>query len=444
MSEESVATAAACGSPMQRVLRIRDFRLLWLGQATSLLGDQFHFIALSWLVLQLTGDPLALGTVLALAGIPRAIFTLVGGAVTDRFSPRAVMLLSDIARLVLTALLAVLVLTGTLQVWMLYGFSFIFGFVSGFFMPASMAILPVIVPEKDLSGGNALEQGTAQIVGIVGPVLAGGLIALFTGAGQDGANANQEAIGLALVFDALTFVVSVITLWMIHARPVARSTADGSEQSVWQSMKIGLRYAWDHPLLRMLLILIAALNVLTLGPLVVGIPVLANERLAEGAAAFGIIMAAISVGNLIGIVVAGMVRSYRGTGVLTLLLVITFGAGMIAMGFINTTWAGAVIMLLMGLGNGYLSIRLISYLQQRTPPDLLGRIMSLILFANIGLAPLSQAAAGALSKVSLTWLFVGVGLAMFGVAAWLVTQPALRQIDREMGEMPASAADISA
>ncbi|MCB0053696.1 MAG: MFS transporter, partial [Caldilinea sp.] len=171
-------------------------------------------------------------------------------------------------------------------------------------------------------------------------------------------------------------------------------------------------------------------------------PVLADARLAEGAAAFGIIMAAFSGGNLIGIVVAGMVRTYRGTGALTLLLVIVFGAGMIAMGFITTTWAGAAIMLFMGLGNGYLSIRLITYLQMRTPPDLLGRIMSLILFANVGLAPLSQAAAGALSKASLTGLFVGVGLAMFGVAAWLVTQPALRTIDREMGEMPA--ADTSA
>lgn len=443
MVEESVATAAAGGSPMQRVLRIRDFRLLWLGQATSLLGDQFHFIALSWLVLQLTGDPLTLGLMLALAGIPRALFTLVGGAITDRFSPRAVMLISDIARLVLTALLAVLVLTGSLQVWMLYGFSFLFGFVSGFFMPAAMAILPAIVPEKDLQGGNALEQGTAQIVGIVGPVLAGGLIAWFSAAGQEG-NGDQSAIGSALVIDALTFVVSVATLWLIHPRPVTHLAADASRQSVWHSMKIGLRYAWDHPILRMLLILITALNVLIVGPLVVGIPVLADARLAEGAAAFGIIMAAFSGGNLIGIIVAGMIHTYRGTGVLTLLLVIIFGAGMIAMGFITTTWAGAAIMLFMGLGNGYLSIRLMTYLQVRTPADLLGRIMSLVLFANVGLAPLSQAAAGALSKASLTWLFVGVGLGMFGVAAWLVTQPALRTIDREMAEAPVSAADISA
>src|SRR5690349_12235851 len=93
------------------LLRIRNFRLLWIGQSTSLLGDQFYLIALPWLVLKLTGDPLTLGTVLALAGIPRALFMLVGGAFTDRFSPRTIMLLSDLLRMVLSMLLAIFVLT---------------------------------------------------------------------------------------------------------------------------------------------------------------------------------------------------------------------------------------------------------------------------------------------------------------------------------------------
>src|SRR5258707_9061731 len=82
-------------------LSVRNFRLLWIGEGISLLGDQFYMIALPWLVLQLTGSPLALGTVMALAGIPRALFMLVGGAFVDRFSPHAVMLASNFARLVL-------------------------------------------------------------------------------------------------------------------------------------------------------------------------------------------------------------------------------------------------------------------------------------------------------------------------------------------------------
>src|SRR6187401_2806805 len=108
-------------------LSVRNFRLLWIGESISLLGDQFYMIALPWLVLQLTGSALALGTVLALAGIPRALFMLIGGAFVDRFSPRAVMLMSNVARLVLVALLSALVVTNAIRIEMLYGFALAFG-----------------------------------------------------------------------------------------------------------------------------------------------------------------------------------------------------------------------------------------------------------------------------------------------------------------------------
>ncbi len=92
------------------IFRQRDFKLLWIGEAISLIGDQFYMIALPWLVLQLTGNALAMGTVLALAGIPRALFMLVGGALTDRFTPRMVMLASNLLRMLLVSLLAVIII----------------------------------------------------------------------------------------------------------------------------------------------------------------------------------------------------------------------------------------------------------------------------------------------------------------------------------------------
>ncbi len=434
MLDEVNTTATPVGNPMRRVLRLRDFRLLWIGQATSLLGDHFHFIAVSWLVLQLTNDPLALGTVLALGGVPRALFTLIGGAITDRFSPRAVMLASDSIRLALTLLMAVLVLTDTMQVWMFYAFALSFGVVSGFFMPASMAILPSITPATELQGGNALMQGASRLVSALGPMLAGGAIAWVAHFAAGAENAEQLGVGLALLLDVATFAVSVMTLWLIQARPAPRPQEETGVQGVWASLREGLRYAWQHPLLRTLLILIAAVNVLLTGPLLVGIPVLADARLPEGAAAFGLIMGAFAGGSLLGIILAGMVRSTRATGVLAVLLVAIFGVGMIAMSRITVAWVGAVIMALLGLVDGFLSVRLITYLQRRTPAALLGRIMSLMLFANIGLAPLSQALAGALSRYTLDGLFIGAGAVLLGVAGWLATQPFVHIIDQEMSE----------
>ncbi len=210
------ASRARAGNPLLNALRVRDFALLWLGQGTSSLGDQFVMIALPWLVLQLTGDPLALGFTLALEGIPRALFMLVGGAITDRFSSRTVMLVSDAIRLLITALLAVAAFVGLTQMWMLYGMAAIFGLVSGFFTPAANSIVPALVEKEDLQAANSISMGTVQLTSFLGPMLAGGLIALCSGP----ASAHRQT-GLALAFavDAASFVASLVTLWLIAARP---------------------------------------------------------------------------------------------------------------------------------------------------------------------------------------------------------------------------------
>src|SRR4030095_12326463 len=149
--------------PMARVLSLPKFRLLFTGAFISLLGDHFALIATPWLVLQLTKDPLLLGTVLALEGIPRAAFILFGGAITDRLSPRRVMLIANIIRFVLTALMALVVFGGVVQVWMICAFSLLFGIVAGFAIPAETSIVPTLVDEGDLQAGNSIIMGITQL-----------------------------------------------------------------------------------------------------------------------------------------------------------------------------------------------------------------------------------------------------------------------------------------
>src|SRR3954462_8596414 len=126
-------------------LTVRNFRLLWIGEGISLLGDQFYLIALPWLVLQLTGSALALGTIMALASIPRALFMLVGGAFVDRFSPRRVMFASNLARMALVSLLAVLVLSNNIEMWMLYVLTLAFGTADAFYYPAQSSMVPALL-----------------------------------------------------------------------------------------------------------------------------------------------------------------------------------------------------------------------------------------------------------------------------------------------------------
>ena len=207
--------APSSGNPLLNAMRLRDFRLLWIGQGTSLLGDQFSMIAFPWLVLQLTGDPLALGLVMALMSIPRALFMLVGGAVTDRLSSRAVMLASDAIRLVMTLAVGLLALNGHIQMWTVYAMALISGTVSGFFMPASGSIMPALVDKDDLVGANSVFQGTAQLTNFLGPVLAGGLIAWLSPRGIT-SMPKLTGVGVAFLLDSVTFLVSLLTLWLMR------------------------------------------------------------------------------------------------------------------------------------------------------------------------------------------------------------------------------------
>jgi MFS family permease len=412
-------TTAPRTNPMMKVFSLRDFRLLFAGATTSMLGDQFALIASPWLVLKLTGDPLALGIVLALEGIPRAVFMLLGGAITDRFSPRLIMLLSDVLRFVLTALMALVVFTGTVQMWMLYVFGLGFGLVAGFAIPAGNSIVPMLVEDKDLQAGNSVMMGTSQLIGFIGPTVAGILIGRFS--------QSPLGIGLAFAIDAISFAVSAATLWLMHAGRGKQAAAAGKE-SVWTSIVAGVKYLWDDKPMRLMFLVITAMNFLFVGPLLVGIPVLADQRLPEGAVAFGLLMSAYAGGNLTGYLLAGALPRPSGKTmqVFLITLVLIFGLVLASFGFLRSTWVDFALMLLLGLGNGYIAITLFTWMQIRTPREMLGRMMSMMMLSNNGLVPISQALSGAVSRWSLTALFVGSGILILAVAVLTAFQPELK------------------
>jgi MFS family permease len=414
-------------NPMANVFGSHDFRLLFFGSATSILGDQFAFIATPWLVLKLTGDPLALGLVLALEGVPRAIFILLGGAITDRLSPRIIMLIADGIRLILTALMALVVFTGSIQMWMLYVFGLCFGLVAGFAIPAGNSIVPMLVKEQDLQAGNSAMMGVSQLVGFVGPTVAGILIGKFS--------QSSLGIGLAFAMDALSFAVSAFCLLLMrHGGSLQPANVSREKVNVLSSILAGIRFLWEEKALRLMFLVITATNFLFVGPILVGIPVLANQRLPEGAVAFGLLTSAYAGGNLVGYLLAGALP--RPTGktmqIFLLTLLTAFGLALGSFGFIRSTWVDFALMLFLGLGNGYIAILLFTWIQLRTPKDMLGRMMSIIMLSNIGLTPISQAIAGAVSKWDLTLLFAGAGALVLLVTLWTASQPELKTFSDSM------------
>ncbi len=412
-------------------LSVRNFRLLWIGEGISLLGDQFYLIALPWLVLQLTGSAFALGTILALASIPRAVFMLVGGAYVDRYSPRAVMLASNSGRLVLVALLSALVLAGNIRIELLYVLALAFGLADAFYYPAQTAIVPQVLSKDQLQAGNALVQGMVQLSVFLGPVLAGVLIALLGHGSIANGVTDTQGIGIAFAVDALSFVASLVTLLMMRILGGGKPASE--QQNVIASIKEGFAYVWGRRVLRLMFLLIVAINFLVLGPVAVGIPVLADTRLAEGAAAYGLITSAFGGGSLLGIILSSVLPlpKPKDLGTVLMLVISSLGVGIVMMPLFASTAVIAIIALLIGAAAGYQRMIVFTWLQKRIPQVLMGRVMSLLFFCAIGLAPVSNALAGVILEIDLNALFIGGGALMAALSLLSIVLPEVRQMGSE-------------
>lgn len=393
-----------------RPLQSRNFVLVWLGESISVLGDQFHFVALSLLVLQMTGSPLALGTVLAVAGIPRALLMLLGGAVTDRFSPRRIMLYSNVIRTVLTLLLTGLALTGTIQLWHVYIIVFIFGIVSAFFYPAYISIVPSLVDADTIESGNALMQITTRLAMLVGPVLAGIVVA-------------RVQPGAALGIDALTFLFATLALLAMRnpAQPAPVAAEDNAATSepagLFSAIREALVYAWRDPLLRTILVMIALVDFASAGVFGVGLPTLASDSFG-GAAAMGVMFSGFGAGSVIGVLIAGSFKFQR-RGRLFIILLILFAITLPAMAFAPDAGSVALLTGMTGLCSGIFNVTGISWLQIRIDPKMMGRLMSLLMFSSAGLQPVANTLAGMLAEYHLTTVFIGAG--MLALVAAMVT-----------------------
>ena len=434
---------------LRQLLRSRNFRLLWGAGGLSAVGDMFDLIAFPWLVLLLTGDPVAVGTVIAIGNAPTVFFMLLGGGLVDRFSPRLIMQSSNLLRLILGAALAALILTGQIDLWFIYPLALLKGLADALYYPAQGALLPRIVSPSQLRQGNAVVQATFQISGILGPALAGALIALFSNgsgaapaalSGLTAANAAPAAAGLtglALVFIivASVFLLSALLLTFLRVANAAPDAADPANPDdpanagILRSILQGIRFVRADSAMFLLFLLIAGIGLLIEGPVIVGIPILANSKMAQGALAVGIIVSAYAGGALIGSVLAGLLPApKRGLGLILISLFALSGLLMMPFGFLTSMLLAAAIALIIGIAGGYTEILFTLWLQLRTPQRMLGRVMSLLMIATVGLGPASSVISGFLIKFSLEWIFVGSGV----IIALLCLPVAFRREIRNM------------
>ena len=385
-------------------LRHRGFRMVWLGETVSMLGDQFYLVALPWVALALSGSSLALGLVLMAAAIPRAALMLVGGALSDRYDPRTIMIASSAIRATLVAVLGLLVWTDAAQLWHLYLLGAGFGAADAFFQPAALALVPRLVPEDRLEASNALVMSSMGLAGMVGPAIAGVAVA---------------GLGTALGFgiDAATFAFAVVTLLMVRPRgKPATAATQAAPGGTLAAIGAGLRYASSDAQMRTVLLAVMAINFAVVGPFFVGLPVLV-ERFETGPMAYGLVLSAFGAAAVVGAMAAGTLGPRARMSIVVPVTSLALGIGMLLIGLAPNAGATALAALPLGAGVGALQVSGMAWLQRRSEPAYLGRVMSLVMFAVMGLTPVSYVIAGAVAESGVAVLFIGAAAAMLALGA---------------------------
>lgn len=397
---------------IKSLFRTPVFLLFWIGEVISVFGDQFYFLALPWLTLTLTGSPAALGTVLMAAAIPRAVLMPVGGILVDRWSPQVVLLFSNAARGVILAIVTVLLLRDVIELWHIYALSIAFGAVDALSFPAFMSLTPRLVEDRRLEAANAVVQGTAQVAAMIGPAIAGVVIAAV-------------GVAWALGLDALSFAVSVVTLSMVVRilRTSRAAVADAAPVAVAEQVESkggglgeAVRYVLFDPVLRTVLLILAAINFGVLGPIGVGLPAMVAGPLHGGSVMLGVVMGTFGAGTLVGMLTAALTKRPNRPGPVT-----SLACGMLAIGVGSIAGAAllpellvilVVTLFVSGAALGYLNVQGISWLQARVPQSLMGRVMAIMVLSANGLGPISFAVSGQVAEHSLVALFFGGGVAV--------------------------------
>lgn len=408
-------------------LRVRDFRLLFVGQMISTMGDMFYAVALPWLMLSSGHTPQELGIVLATYGVPRVGTLLLGGLLSDWLRPRRVMLLADIMRALLVGVLVVLVLTGRTAVLPLCAVAAPLGAFAGLFLPAYYAVLPEILGADALQAGNALNTSSLQL-------------ALLIGSGLAGLVVSRLQSGPAFVVDALTFVVSALTLILMRGEhrsaeavtaqkeQVLAQEASGRESTFAQDLTFW-RLIRTWRLLQVAFLVIVFGNFLFNGLFEVALPTLARDQFMSGAGGYGLLLAMFGAGSLLGGLIAGSVGKIAHRGLLMLTCIMTLGVLYSFVPFAGGLPGAALLIGCAGLTNGILTVLAFTVMQQQAPPHLLGRLLGIFLFASLGLYPLSVALVGVVSShVGAVILFPISGAMMLGAAAFGWLQRDIRRL----------------
>jgi MFS family permease len=399
-TEQEIPEKKGLFSRTFQAFRYREFRLLWAGAFTSTTGSWMQLVAQSWLVLELTKSPFYLGLTGFLGQLPHILFSLLGGALADRIERRRLLLYSQYAQMATAGILTILVLLDWIEVWHLLSLVFVAGTAQAFGGPAYQALIPGLVPRKDLPNAVALNSIQFNLARVVGPLLAA--LALAT-----------LGAGLCFGLNGLSFLAVIIALLAIRPRFVPRENKDSVVAEIGQ----GLSFVKERSVLWRLTILGFSSTFCGV-PLLTLLPAFVKDVFQAGSTEYSIMMALSGSGAVVGALLYASVSRMGRQGLLVLCAQLVFASLLVAFAFSRSFLLSCLILFLSGTCLIALFAAITSLVQLTVIDEMRGRVMSIFFLAFRGGMPLGDLLAGTIaSQFSLSSALLVLGILLGSVAA---------------------------
>lgn len=360
----------------------RNYRLYWLGQLVSVFGTWMQSIGMVWLVLQLTHSALQIGVVGALQSLPILLFSLFGGVFADLWPKRRVLFLSQALSMVQALALFGLVATHSVALWQLYVLALLLGFTNCVYRPASQAFLVELVGRDDLTRGVALYSSISTLGRILGPSLAGLLIA-----------ASAGGVAPLFLLNGISYLAVLVALALMDPRQLyypqpnlpRETERENQHDTTWQRIGEGLRYVWQTPAV-MVVIVIVGLVLLFGSNFNVVLPVFATAVLGAGARGFGFLSAAFGVGSLLATL---LLAARNPTPTVRQVLFGALGFSLLVLGFglAHSYLPALALIVAVGVAETLFAELAVTMVQRLAPDHLRGRVMSVYILFFDGTVP---------------------------------------------------------
>jgi len=392
-ADQSQATLKEKALSAFPAFRSRNFRRYFIGQIVSMIGTWLQMVAQGWLVLEMTGSAFQVGVAAAASSLPTLFLSLFGGVIVDRYDRKTILLWTQSASMLLAFVLGIFTLTGAVTVPIIIVLAFLLGCVAAVATPAIQAFLSEMVDRDQLHSAVALNAAIFNASRVIGPAIAGLMIAWI-------------GTGGAFMVNGKSYVAVIVALLGIHTAAPRKNA--NAHQPPLQSIRDGIVYTWKHPLIRTIVLFVSVVSIFGWSFMSM-LPVVAKQTFGMGSDGMGYLFSAFGLGSLSGTFLVSMSSGKIRTSVMVIGGILTFSLALTAFTFAGHAWLALGFLFIAGIGMLSAFATMTATVQRLVEDRYRGRVMSIYLMVLMGFMPIGNLQVGFLSEQFGTAIAIRIG-----------------------------------